>query len=70
MTSADGPPSPWSARVCRLGEEPGDDVSAVTTAEERAAAVWLLTARLWALTGRPVPDYARPAMPIAVRRRP
>lgn len=56
----------WPAHVYRLGEEPGDDLSAVTTAEQRVAMVWELTARMWALTGRPLPSYARAEMPVTV----
>lgn len=52
-------------RVFRLGEEPGDDLSSVTTAEERLAMVGELSRRMWELTGRPVPSYSRAAMPLA-----
>ena len=58
----------WSARICRLGEEPREDLSAVTTAEERFGMVGELTARMWALTGRPLPSYGRSEMPIVVVR--
>jgi hypothetical protein len=58
----------WSARICRLGEEPTDDLSAVTTAEERLGMVAELTARMWFLTGRPLPSYARSRIPIVVVR--
>lgn len=56
----------WSARVYRLGEEPGEDVSSGTTAEQRLGMVWELTARMWLLTGRPLPTYVRSEMPIVV----
>lgn len=59
----------WQARVYRLGEEPpSDDLSAVTTAEQRLEMVWDLTARLWELTGRSFPSYTRAAMPGRVIR--
>ena len=58
----------WPVRVYRLGEEPGDDLSAVTTPEQRLAMVWELTARMWALTGRPWPTYTRAEMPVRVVR--
>lgn len=58
----------WTARVYRLGEEPTEDLSAVTTAEQRLNLVWELTARMWGLTGRPLPTYARGEMPIVVIR--
>ena len=59
----------WPVRVYRLGEEPGDDLSATTTPEQRLAMVWELTARMWEITGRPWPSYTRAAMPIRVHRR-
>lgn len=58
----------WPIRILRLGEEPRDDLTAVTTPEERLAMVWELTARAWALVGKPVPDYARSLMPGRVTR--
>ncbi len=61
-------PPRWSARVYRLGEEPGDDLSALTTPEQRLEMVAVLTRRMWELTGRPVPSYERAAMPGRVRR--
>ena len=65
----------WPIRRFRLGEEPGDDLSATTTAAERLAMVWELTLDAWALTGKPLPTYTRAETPIlavtsAVRRRP
>lgn len=61
----------WQAHVYRLGEEPpGDDLSAVTTPEQRIEMVWELSARMWELTGRPVPSYTRAEMPGRVIRRP
>src|SRR5581483_7518425 len=52
------------ARVYRLGSEPGDDLSACTTPEERVAMVAILSRRMWELTGRPVPTYSRREMPV------
>jgi len=57
-----GPRGLWPVRIFRLGEEPGDDLSAVTTAEERLAMVGELSRRMWELTGRPVPSYPRAAL--------
>jgi hypothetical protein len=57
-----------SARVYRLGEEPGDDLSALTTPEQRLAMVTVLSRRMWELTGRPVPSYERASMPGRVLR--
>ena len=67
-SSAARPGRFWHVRVYRLGEEPGDDLSAVTTAEERVAMVWELTARMWELTGRARPAYTRATMPVRVTR--
>jgi len=58
----------WPIRVCRLGEEPGDDLSASTTPEERIEMVWELTRRMWSLTGRAWPEYARADLPVRVIR--
>jgi len=55
-------------RVYRLGEEPSDDLSAESTAEEMLAMVVELSRRLWELTGRPVPVYSRSDMPGRVVR--
>lgn len=61
----------WQARVYRLGEEPpADDLSAVTTPEQRLDMVWELTAWMWELSGQPLPSYSRSEMPIRVIRRP
>jgi hypothetical protein len=65
----------WPIRRYRLGEEPGDDLSATTTAGERLAMVWELTLDAWALTGKPLPAYSRSETPLrivpsAVRHRP
>ena len=57
-----------SVKVYRMGEEPGDDLSASTTAAERLAMVEELSKRMWALTGRATPSYSRSQMPIRVIR--
>ncbi|MGH7579666.1 MAG: hypothetical protein ACREM9_05800 [Gemmatimonadales bacterium] len=56
------------ARVYRLGQEPGDDLSACSTPEQRLEMVSKLSRRMWELTGRPVPSYPRSAMPGRVYR--
>ena len=58
----------WPVRIYRLGEDPADDLSAVTTPAERVAMVWQLSARMWELSGRPSPGYARGTMPGRVIR--
>lgn len=59
----------WGVRVYRLADQPGDDLSGATTAEERIEMVWELTARMWELTARPRPTYTRASMPVRVVRR-
>ena len=70
MTSADRRAARQriTARVMRLGEEPGDDLSGVTTAEERLEMVAELSKRMWELTGKPWPSYSRSEMPGRVIR--
>jgi len=55
-------------RVYRLGQEPGDDLTSVTTAAERVAMVWGLSSRMWELSGRDPSAYTRATMPIVVKR--
>ena len=57
-----------TVRVYRLGGEPGDDLSAVSTPEQRLDMVVELSRRMWALTGRPLPSYSRGSMPGRVIR--
>lgn len=42
----------WPVRIYRLGEEPSDDLSATTTAEERIEMVGLLSRRMWEISKR------------------
>jgi hypothetical protein len=58
----------WVVRVFRLGEEPGDDLSDVTSPTQRVEMVWELSARMWELSGQPVPAYTRERMPVRVIR--
>ena len=51
-------------RKVRLGDEPGDDLSGSTTAEERLAMMWPLAVEAWSLTGEPMPEYEREDTPI------
>ena len=60
----------WPIRILRLGEEERDDLSAVTTAEQRLAMVWQLSERMWELSGQPIPQYERAKIPVTVVRRP
>jgi hypothetical protein len=51
-----------------LGDEPDDDISATTTAEERLAMMWPLARRAWSISGRAFPEYSRAEMPGCVIR--
>lgn len=57
----------WPVRVYRLGAEPGDDLSGLTTPEQRLAMMWDLAQEAWSLTGRPLPDYPRHETPVSCR---
>jgi hypothetical protein len=59
--------SEWPVRVFKLGEEPGDDLSATTSPEERLAMVAALTLEAWTLAGRVIPEYTRGATPVSRR---
>ncbi len=54
-------------RCFRLGEEPRDDLSLTTTAEERLEMVETLSVEAWALTGKPFPSYQRHETPVMLR---
>ena len=54
----------WPVRKFRLGDDPGDDLSRTTTAEERLAMMWPLAVEAWSLTGRPMPGYRREEAPV------
>lgn len=58
----------WPVRVYRLGEEPGDDLTAATTAEQRLAMVWELSARMWELASGKRPAYSRHDIPVRLTR--
>lgn len=55
--------SAWPIRRFALGCEPSEDLSGCTTEQERLAMMWDLARRAWLLTGRPLPDYDRSAVP-------
>jgi hypothetical protein len=55
-------------RIFRLGEEPREDLLATTTAEERLDILRELTARAWALSGKPILVYSRDWMPVRITR--
>jgi hypothetical protein len=58
----------WPVRVFRLGDEPSDDLSSSTTAEQRLAMMWELAERGWRLAGREIPEYRRSEIPGKVLR--
>ena len=58
----------WPVRVFALGDEPSDDLSGRTTAEERLAMMWPLAVDAWTASGRPLPEYPRHLMPVRVIR--
>jgi hypothetical protein len=59
--------SAWPIRAYRLGSEPGDDLSASTTPEERLAMMWPLALEAWELAGRSLPAYPRAEAPVHLR---
>lgn len=63
------PRQDWPVNVYRLGDEPADDQSQLSTPEERLAVMWELTVAAWSLTGRSIPAYERRETPISVRPR-
>jgi hypothetical protein len=58
----------WPVRRFRLGEEPPDDLSDVTTAAERIAMMWPLAEEAWKIAGRPWPVYDRQSIPARLFR--
>lgn len=58
----------WPVWWFALGEEPSDDLSATTTAEQRLAMMWPLAVDAWTLAGLPIPDYPRSAAPVRCAR--
>jgi len=58
----------WPVRRCALGEEPSDDLSASTSAEERLAMMWPLAVEAWTLAGRSTEARPRDRMPVTVYR--
>lgn len=51
-------------RRFRLGEEPGENLSATTSPDERLAMMWRLTLDAWSAMGLAVPDYRRADAPV------
>jgi hypothetical protein len=53
----------WPIARYRLGEEPSDDLSDLTTPAERIAMMWPLAESAWRLAGRALPEYDRSNLP-------
>lgn len=53
----------WPIARYRLGGEPSDDLSEVTTPAQRIAMMWELAASAWRAAGRPLPTYDRQRIP-------
>ncbi len=58
----------WPVRILAAGEQSTDDLSASSTAEERLEMVWVLSRRMWELTGHRSPALARENIPIRILR--
>ncbi len=58
----------WPITRFRLGEEPSEDLSEVTTPAERIAMMWALAESAWKVAGRPLPAYDRSAIPARLFR--
>ena len=58
----------WPIARFRLGEEPPDNLSEVTTPAERIAMMWTLAESAWKVAGRPWPTYDRPNIPARLFR--
>jgi hypothetical protein len=58
----------WPITRHRLGQEPSDDLSTVTTPVERVAMMWTLAVSAWKLAGRPLPTYDRRTLPARLFR--
>jgi hypothetical protein len=58
----------WPVQVYTLGEEPGEDLSASTTVEQRLAMMWPLALESWTFSSKPLPSYTRETMPVSTRR--
>lgn len=60
--------SSWSVAVYRLGAEPGDDLRATTTPEQRLEMMWPLTVEAWGLAGLRCGHFLRATLPVGLRR--
>jgi hypothetical protein len=58
----------WPIVRFRLGDEPPEDLSDVTTATERIAMMRSLAETAWRVAGRPIPSYDREHIPARLFR--
>ncbi len=58
----------WPIARFRVGEEPPDDLSELTTPVERIAMMWFLAETAWKMAGRPWPRYERRSIPTRLFR--
>lgn len=58
----------WPIRQFRLGEEPGEDLSATTSAEERLAMMWPMAVDAFCVRGASSAAPPRADWPVRVRR--
>ena len=58
----------WPIVRHRLGDEPSDDLSEITTPVQRIAMMWTLAVAAWTVAGRPLPTYDRRALPARLFR--
>jgi hypothetical protein len=56
----------WVVHICRVEDQPRDDLSHQTTPDERLAMMWPLAVEAWRLSGRPIPVYNRASSPVKV----
>ncbi len=57
----------WPVRLCRLGAEPPEDLSTITSVAARLAMMWPLALEAWSLAGRELPRYSRRETPLSFR---
>ena len=60
----------YPIRIYELDDQPGENLSDSTSAEERLAMVWELTVEAWNFAGLPRPDYPRDQVPLTCELRP
>ena len=60
----------WPIRRFERGDEPSDDLSDSTDAEQRLAMMWELAVTAWSMAGRAIPDFPRHETPIRIVRAP